>query len=138
MKTARIAYFDCFSGISGDMVLGALVDAGVDMRAIEAELRKLGLEGWSISAEKVKRGAIFATHMTVASSEGHHHRGLSVILGRIDKAGLGLRSGRAGFSRGWRQRKRKFTTCRWKKCISTKWERWILLWTSWARRLDSS
>jgi uncharacterized protein (TIGR00299 family) protein len=92
MKSARIAYFDCFSGISGDMVLGALVDAGADLRAIEAELRKLGLEGWSISAEKVKRGAIFATHVKVASSEGHHHRGLSVILGRIDKAGLAPRA----------------------------------------------
>jgi uncharacterized protein (TIGR00299 family) protein len=92
MKTARIAYFDCFSGISGDMVLGALVDAGADLRAIEAELRKLGLEGWSISAEKLKRGAIFATQVKVASSEGHHHRGLSVILGRIDKAGLAPRA----------------------------------------------
>jgi uncharacterized protein (TIGR00299 family) protein len=92
MKSARIAYFDCFSGISGDMVLGALVDAGADLRAIEAGLRKLGLEGWSISAEKVKRGAIFATHVKVESSEGHHHRGLSIILGRIDKAGLAPRT----------------------------------------------
>jgi pyridinium-3,5-bisthiocarboxylic acid mononucleotide nickel chelatase len=92
MKSARIAYFDCFSGISGDMVLGALVDAGADLRAIEGELRRLGLEGWSISAEKVKRGAIFATHVKVESSEGHHHRGLSVILGRIDKAGLAPRA----------------------------------------------
>jgi len=74
------------------MVLGALADAGADLRAIEAELRKLGLEGWSISAEKVKRGAIFATQVKVASSEGHHHRGLSVILGRIDKAGLAPRA----------------------------------------------
>src|ERR1700735_2559216 len=88
MKSAGIAYFDCFSGISGDMVLGALVDAGADLRAIEAELRKLGLEGWSISAEKVKRGAIFATQVKVESSEGHHHCGLFVILGRIEKAGL--------------------------------------------------
>ena len=70
------------------MVLGALVDAGADLRAIEADLRELGLEGWSISAEKVKRGAIFATQVKVESSEGHHHRGLSVILGRIEKAGL--------------------------------------------------
>jgi pyridinium-3,5-bisthiocarboxylic acid mononucleotide nickel chelatase len=92
MKSARIAYFDCFSGISGDMVLGALVDAGADLRTIEAELRKLGLEGWSISAEKVKRGAIFATQVKVESSEGHHHRGLSIILGRIDKAGLAPRA----------------------------------------------
>ncbi|HXN97916.1 MAG TPA: nickel pincer cofactor biosynthesis protein LarC [Candidatus Acidoferrales bacterium] len=92
MKSARIAYFDCFSGISGDMVLGALVDAGADLRAIEADLRELGLEGWSISAEKVKRGAIFATQVKVESSEGHHHRGLFVVLGRIDKAGLAPRA----------------------------------------------
>jgi pyridinium-3,5-bisthiocarboxylic acid mononucleotide nickel chelatase len=92
MKSVRIAYFDCFSGISGDMVLGALVDAGADLGQIEAELRKLRLEGWSISAEKVKRGAIFATHVKVESSEGHHHRGLSIILGRIDKAGLAPRA----------------------------------------------
>ena len=65
MKSIGIAYFDCFSGISGDMVLGALVDAGAELRAIEAELRKLRLPGWSISAEKVQRGAIFATKVNV-------------------------------------------------------------------------
>jgi uncharacterized protein (TIGR00299 family) protein len=92
MKSVGIAYFDCFAGISGDMVLGALVDAGADLRAIEAELRKLGLEGWSISAEKVKRGAISATRVKVETSEGHHHRGLSIILGRIDKANLAPRA----------------------------------------------
>ena len=80
MKTSGLAYFDCFSGISGDMVLGALIDAGADLAAIEAELRKLGLEGWSISAKKVKRGEIFATHVKVETSEGHHHRGLPTIL----------------------------------------------------------
>ena len=74
------------------MVLGALVDAGANLRAIEVELHKLGLEGWSISAEKVKRGAIFATQVKVETSEGHHHRGLSIILGRIDKAGLAPRA----------------------------------------------
>ena len=92
MKNIGIAYFDCFSGISGDMVLGALVDAGADLRAIEVELRKLGLEGWKISAEKVKRGAIFATQVKVETNEGHHHRGLSVILGRIEKAELAPRA----------------------------------------------
>ena len=92
MKSVRHAYFDCFSGISGDMVLGALVDAGADPRAIEAELRKLGLEGWSISAAKVKRGEIFATHVKVQTSEGHHHRGLSIILQRIDNAKLAPRA----------------------------------------------
>jgi pyridinium-3,5-bisthiocarboxylic acid mononucleotide nickel chelatase len=88
MTLTRIAYFDCFSGISGDMVLGALVDAGADLAAIESELRRLGLEGWTLSAEKVKRGQIFATHVNVATNEGHHHRGLSIILDRIQKAQL--------------------------------------------------
>jgi uncharacterized protein (TIGR00299 family) protein len=92
MKSIRQAYFDCFSGISGDMVLGALVDAGADLRAIEAELRKLGLEGWSISASRVKRGEIFATRVEVETSEGHHHRGLSIILQRIDNAKLAPRA----------------------------------------------
>src|SRR5580692_12022032 len=92
MKTLRHVYFDCFSGISGDMVLGALVDAGADLRAIETELRKLGLEGWEISATKVKRGEIFATHVKVETTEGHHHRGLSIILQRIENAKLAPRA----------------------------------------------
>lgn len=85
MKTA---YFDCFSGISGDMVLGALVDAGADVGALEAELRKLRLDGWKISAEKVKRGAVLATKVNVETQENHHHRHLSQILKMIDEAGL--------------------------------------------------
>ncbi|MGH9688576.1 MAG: nickel pincer cofactor biosynthesis protein LarC [Candidatus Acidiferrales bacterium] len=92
MNTIRSAYFDCFSGISGDMVLGALVDAGADLRAIEVELRKLGLEGWKISASKVQRRAIFATHVKVETEEQHHHRGLSIILKRIDDAKLAPRA----------------------------------------------
>jgi len=91
MKSSRIAYFDCFSGISGDMVLGALVNAGAELREIELRLRGLGLENWSISAEKVQRGAIFATHVKVKSGEEHHHRGLSVILKRIEGANLAPR-----------------------------------------------
>lgn len=92
MKSSRIAYFDCFSGISGDMVLGALVDAGADLREIESGLRGLGLENWSMSAEKVQRGAIFATHVKVKSGEEHHHRGLSTILKRIEDAHLAPRA----------------------------------------------
>lgn len=92
MNTIRSAYFDCFSGISGDMVLGALVDAGADLRAIETELRKLGLEGWTISASKVQRRSIFATHVRVETEEQHHHRGLSIILRRIEDAKLARRA----------------------------------------------
>jgi len=92
MKTLRIAYFDCFSGISGDMVLGALVDSGADLDEIEAELRKLALPGWTISAEKVKRRALYATHVRVEAREHHPHRNLSEILDRIDSARLAPRA----------------------------------------------
>ncbi|HEY4741271.1 MAG TPA: nickel pincer cofactor biosynthesis protein LarC [Candidatus Acidoferrales bacterium] len=85
MKTA---YFDCFSGISGDMTLGALVDAGVELSALEAELRRLSLPNWKISAQKVKRGAIFATQVKVEAAETHHHRGLTEILRLIEQAKL--------------------------------------------------
>ena len=70
MKSIGIVYFDCFSGISGDMVLGALVDAGADVHAIEGELRKLKLPGWAISAEKVQRRGLYATQVKVDASGG--------------------------------------------------------------------
>lgn len=89
MKTA---YFDCFSGISGDMVLGALVDAGCELARIEAELRRIELPGWQIRAEKVKRGALAATQVRVEAGEHPHHRSLSTILGFIDRAGLAPRA----------------------------------------------
>ena len=88
----KLAYFDCFSGISGDMVLGALVDAGVDLRELESELRKLNLEGWNISAAKVQRKAILATKVNVETKETHHHRHLSPILKMIDQAALAPRA----------------------------------------------
>ena len=88
----KLAYFDCFSGISGDMVLGALVDAGLDLRQLEAELRKLPLAGWSISAERVKRKAIAATKVHVEAGHSHHHRHLSDILKMIGAASLSPRA----------------------------------------------
>ncbi len=88
---STLAYFDCFSGVSGDMTLGALVDAGADLRLIEAELRKLPVKGWSLAAEKVKRGALAATFVKVTTEERHHHRGLTKILDTIAAAGLAPR-----------------------------------------------
>ncbi len=87
----NLAYFDCFSGISGDMVLGALVDAGADISRIEAELRKLPVGGWTISAEKVKRRGIGATYVRVEFSEQTKHRHLHHILEMINAAGLAPR-----------------------------------------------
>ena len=48
----KVLYFDCFSGISGDMVLGALIDLGIDVEVFKNELQKLGLDDFDISVEK--------------------------------------------------------------------------------------
>lgn len=60
-----IAYFDCFSGISGDMTLGALVDAGLPIDVLRAELAKLDLPGYSLKAEQVRRSGLAATKVNV-------------------------------------------------------------------------
>lgn len=69
----RIAYLDCFAGISGDMTLGALVDAGVDFEALKSELNKLGLHEFELKAEKVVCRGISATHVDVELHTHHHH-----------------------------------------------------------------
>lgn len=71
----RIAYFDCFSGISGDMTLGALVDAGVDAEFLQNELAKLELEGYKINFSKVKKHGIAATKAHVElTNHSHPHK----------------------------------------------------------------
>ncbi len=84
----KILYFDCFAGISGDMVLGALVDAGLKPTDLKAELAKLSLTGWDIRAEKVMKNALSAIRLHVETAEGHVHRGLSDITRIIDNSGL--------------------------------------------------
>jgi len=75
----KIAYFDCFSGVSGDMIVGALLDAGLDLGSLEAELLKLGLEGYSVSAGRVGRGAITGTKFTVETDESGRGRTVGEI-----------------------------------------------------------
>src|SRR3954454_5326783 len=65
----RIAYLDCFSGISGDMLLGAMVDAGVPVPALEKTAAALNV-GARIEARKVVRGGITATKVDVLTGEG--------------------------------------------------------------------
>src|SRR5918997_873777 len=76
----RTLYFDCFAGISGDMTLGALVDAGVDARALTERLALLGVDGYEINFEKVDRSGISATRALVRlTKEEKKHRHLSHI-----------------------------------------------------------
>lgn len=84
-----IAYFDCFSGISGDMSLGALVDAGVPLEVLRSELAQLNVSGYDISAERTMRSGISATKVHVAiTRHGHHARNLNDILGLIERSVL--------------------------------------------------
>jgi hypothetical protein len=82
----RIAYFDCPSGAAGDMIMGALVDAGVPFEALQAELGTLGLEGFTLERRPVLKGAFRATKIDVHVHEhdhaghGHPHRSLGSIL----------------------------------------------------------
>jgi pyridinium-3,5-bisthiocarboxylic acid mononucleotide nickel chelatase len=65
----RIAYFDCFSGISGDMILGALIDLGLDPQTLIKHLSKLNLSGYNIEVLKEQRGPITGTRLNVKVEE---------------------------------------------------------------------
>ena len=84
----KLAYFDCFSGISGDMTLGALLDAGCDLQHLRAELRALAVPGWDLSAEKVWKNGMAATYVKVTTEDQSTHRSLSVILDILQKSPL--------------------------------------------------
>ncbi len=74
----RICYFDAFSGISGDMMVGALVDAGADWNALQATLQSLNL-GASFRIDKTKRKGIAASKFVVESADQSKHRHLPQI-----------------------------------------------------------
>lgn len=84
----KLAYFDCFSGISGDMTLGALLDAGCDLEHLRGELRGLHVPGWELSAEKVWKNGMAATHARVKTEDQQKHRSLTTILQILQEAKL--------------------------------------------------
>jgi uncharacterized protein (TIGR00299 family) protein len=85
----RTAYIDCFSGISGDMTLGALVDAGVSIDDLRAGLAKLSLPGYELKTEKVNRSGIAATKVQVIiDPKSQKSRHLSDVLNIIEGSSL--------------------------------------------------
>ncbi len=78
-----ILYLDCFSGISGDMMVGALIDLGVDLEDLKGALRELGIFGYSIRVDRVRRKGIGATRFIVDIKEAHTHRPFSEIKALI-------------------------------------------------------
>ena len=94
---AKVAYFDCFSGASGDMIIGSLLDAGLDFKVLKKGLAGLDFHGYELTAEKVLRSSITATKFNVVLVEEehepsheslHHHRGLSEILNIINTGNI--------------------------------------------------
>lgn len=76
----KIAYFDCFSGISGDMTLGALIDAGCPADLLRSELQALQVLGWTLTTEKVWKNGMAATYVRVQTEDQQKHRSLTTIL----------------------------------------------------------
>jgi pyridinium-3,5-bisthiocarboxylic acid mononucleotide nickel chelatase len=89
----KILSYDCFSGISGDMNLGAMIDLGVDKDYLTRELNKLNLKGWELVINRDQRHGISGTKVTVKQTRHEHaHRHLSDIEKIIDDSGLDLRT----------------------------------------------
>lgn len=85
----KVLCYDCFSGISGDMNLGAMLDLGIELSYLRGELEKLNLRGWELIAEKSQRHGISGTKVTVRQTVHEHaHRHLSDIQKIINGSSL--------------------------------------------------
>ncbi len=83
-----IVYIHAFSGVAGDMLLGAFVDAGIALTDLLQELAKLKLEGYQLTAERVIKNGVTGTKVQVHCAEDHHHRGLTEITEIINNSEL--------------------------------------------------
>lgn len=84
----KIAYFDCFSGISGDMCLGALLANGLSRDELVAGLQQLPIDGWELQEKRTLDHSIAATDVTVKVTGHQPHRHLNDILGLINHSPL--------------------------------------------------
>ncbi|HET9943508.1 MAG TPA: nickel insertion protein, partial [Terriglobia bacterium] len=102
-RSMKTLYFDCFSGISGDMTIGAMLDLGLGLDYLREELRKLPVEGYELAASRVVRANISAMKFDVNIGDGHdgdhqhdhhdhhhhhHHHKASGILAMIRQSQL--------------------------------------------------
>ncbi|MDX2494689.1 MAG: LarC family nickel insertion protein, partial [Desulfuromusa sp.] len=85
MKTL---YLDTFSGISGDMFLGLLIDLGVKQQQLEQELAKLPISGYKLEVGREQRHGIEGCRVRVHCEETHHHRGWSTIDKMLTESSL--------------------------------------------------
>lgn len=85
----KIAYLDCFSGISGDMFLAAMIDAGLNVNELKRELKKLNLKNYEIKTRRIKKNGILATKFDVIAKGRQHDAGINEIIALIGRSGLG-------------------------------------------------
>ena len=87
---SRVAYFDCFSGASGDMILGALLDAGLSFDALRGEVAKLALPpgAFELKIARVQRAGFAATKLDVIVNEPPRHRSLAEVLDVVRRSTL--------------------------------------------------
>lgn len=84
----RICYLDCFSGISGNMLLGAVLDAGLSEELLRSELAKLKLPGWRLQSKQVSQAGLRATLVQVQAGKSKEHRHLADIQAVLEQAKL--------------------------------------------------
>jgi uncharacterized protein (TIGR00299 family) protein len=84
----NVAYFDCFSGIAGDMILGALIDLGVNEQFLKKELKKLPLSGYTIAVKHVESHHIHAVDVTVTIQKEQCERNLLDITAMLEESTL--------------------------------------------------
>ena len=82
----RIAYLDCSSGVSGDMLLAALLDTGIKVTDLRKLLSKLDISGYTIGVKKVRKGDILASRLTVRTTPRQHFRNYQAIKDIIQKS----------------------------------------------------
>src|SRR5579859_899818 len=84
----RTAYFDCFAGASGDMILGALLDAGLERQALLGRLDCLKLTDWTLDMRSVTKNGLAATAVNVSRTSPNPHRTLAEITALIEASTL--------------------------------------------------
>jgi len=84
----KIAYFDCFAGVSGDMIVGSLLDSGLKFKDLKAALGSLNIKGLKLSSKEVMRQGLRGTQFIVETKDAETFKNLRAIEKRINKSRL--------------------------------------------------
>jgi uncharacterized protein (TIGR00299 family) protein len=82
----KIAYFDCFAGGAGDMLVAAMLDAGLDLEFLKAQIASLGIKNLDLTASETSRAGLRALQFKPTAPDQHHHRNLSDIAKIINSS----------------------------------------------------